>query len=160
MTMKQTAIRLDPDLLDRLDKAAEMLAKQSPPGITVNRTAAMRAALTLGLAELERGCLTPRDPAELAKAALATVAVQKKREQETELLDHILAAVKNRPELTLTELRAQFPAAERGAVDAALRALEDARGISMRVEPKPKPKQRKDGIEDKRGLLFYVKASG
>ena len=47
----QTAIRLDPELIDRLDAVA---AKLSRPGLEVTRSDAMRIALMTGLQAIEK----------------------------------------------------------------------------------------------------------
>jgi predicted DNA-binding protein len=47
----QTAIRLDQDVLDRLDAAA---AKLSRPGLAVTRSDAMRICLLTGLEAIEK----------------------------------------------------------------------------------------------------------
>ncbi len=49
----QVGIRVEQDVLDRADRVAELLAKNSPAGLTHSRTAVMRAALLRGLAEME-----------------------------------------------------------------------------------------------------------
>lgn len=49
---KRLAIRLEPELLATLDEAARQLAKLNP-GLSVSRSAAMRALLIRGKAELD-----------------------------------------------------------------------------------------------------------
>jgi predicted transcriptional regulator len=46
----QTAIRLDDELLERIDKIAE---RMSPPGIHVTRSEALRRSVLLGIVHLE-----------------------------------------------------------------------------------------------------------
>jgi predicted transcriptional regulator len=46
----QTAIRLDDELLERIDKVAE---RMSPPGVHVTRAEALRRSVLLGIVLLE-----------------------------------------------------------------------------------------------------------
>ena len=57
---KMTAFRLDPSILERLDKhAARLTAASTVPGVVFNRTDALRALVLAGLDEAEASDAAP-----------------------------------------------------------------------------------------------------
>lgn len=146
------AVRLPHEQIARLDALAGRL---SLPGMPISRTEAVRACIAAGLPLVER------DPRSAIGGPAAMAAHGAPVTGAGSLAQGLLHALREaeKVEVTLPELRRLFVGVDRDALNKALLGLEAAGAVRLRPAPYPGElvaRDRKAGIKETRGLLFYV----